>query len=134
MADRNGSLFRRVLRWADRFSDWAMRFGLLWEKTPESRSSALLFSVTRWDQRFFLPRVVAMRLPPSKPVSNRGEIRMLFEIENPPPRYSFILNPYRDVRLSKCPLCQRLTHGRKFALFIHLAKAHPVVLGKTCRY
>ncbi len=51
-----------------------------------------------------------------------------------PPRYSFILNPYRDVRVSKCPLCQRLTHGRKFALFIHLTKFHPTVLGKTCRY
>ena len=33
-----------------------------------------------------------------------------------PPRYSFILNPYADVRLSKCPRCQKLTYLRKFAL------------------
>jgi len=32
------------------------------------------------------------------------------------PRYKFILNPYDDFRLSKCPLCEKLTHMRKFAL------------------
>lgn len=51
-----------------------------------------------------------------------------------PPRYSFILNPYSDVRLSKCPRCQKLTHNRKFPLFIHIDKWGPLVLGKTCRY
>jgi hypothetical protein len=51
-----------------------------------------------------------------------------------PPRYSFILNPYTDVRLSKCPRCQKLTHLRKFALFIHIDKWGPMALGKTCRY
>jgi hypothetical protein len=51
-----------------------------------------------------------------------------------PPRYSFILNPYTDVRLSKCPKCDRLTHPRKFALFIHVDGWGPLVLGKTCRY
>jgi hypothetical protein len=51
-----------------------------------------------------------------------------------PPRYSFILNPYADVRLSKCPRCQKLTHLRKFALFIHIDKWGPMALGKTCRY
>src|SRR5262245_50405225 len=51
-----------------------------------------------------------------------------------PPRYSFILNSYTDVRLSKCPRCQKLTHLRKFALFIHIDKWGPMALGKTCRY
>jgi hypothetical protein len=50
------------------------------------------------------------------------------------PRYSLLLNPYSDVRLSKCPRCNRLTHPRKFALFIHVKDWGPLVLGKTCRY
>jgi hypothetical protein len=50
------------------------------------------------------------------------------------PRYSFILNPYRDVRLSKCPRCGRPMHPRKFALLIHVDKYGPLALGKTCRY
>ncbi len=51
-----------------------------------------------------------------------------------PPRYSFILNPYTSVRLSKCPQCSRPTHARKFALFIHIDKFGSLALGKTCRY
>ena len=37
-----------------------------------------------------------------------------------PQRYSLLLNSHEDVRLSKCPKCQKLTHLRKFALFIHI--------------
>ena len=51
-----------------------------------------------------------------------------------PPRYSFILNPYSDERLSKCPKCHRPTHLRKFALLIHIDEWGPMALGKTCRY
>ena len=51
-----------------------------------------------------------------------------------PPKYSFILNPYSDIRLSKCPKCDRPTHPRKFALLIHVGKSGALVLGKTCRY
>lgn len=51
-----------------------------------------------------------------------------------PPRYSFILNPYPDVRLSKCPLCRKPTFLRKFALFVHIDGWGPLALGKTCRY
>lgn len=51
-----------------------------------------------------------------------------------PPRYSFLLNPYPDVRLSKCPTCDRPTHPRKFALLIHADGWGPLVMGKTCRY
>ena len=51
-----------------------------------------------------------------------------------PPRYSFMLNPHADVRLSKCPKCQKATHLRKFALFIHIDGWGAMALGKTCRY
>jgi hypothetical protein len=51
-----------------------------------------------------------------------------------PPRYSFLLNPYTDVRLSKCPKCEKLTFLRKFALFIHIEGYGPLALGKTCRW
>ena len=51
-----------------------------------------------------------------------------------PPRYSFILNPYSGTRLSKCPKCDRPTHPRKFALFIHINDLGTTILGKTCRY
>src|SRR5690242_18500799 len=50
------------------------------------------------------------------------------------PQYAFMLNPYGDIRLSKCPQCGRSTHPRKFALLIHIAEYGPLVLGKTCRY
>jgi len=51
-----------------------------------------------------------------------------------PDRYSFLLNPYLDARLSKCPKCRRPTHTRKFALLIHAEGWGPLALGKTCRY
>jgi hypothetical protein len=51
-----------------------------------------------------------------------------------PPRYSFLLNPYPHERLSKCPICHKPTHPRKFALFIHINEWGPLALGKTCRY
>jgi hypothetical protein len=51
-----------------------------------------------------------------------------------PARYSFLLNPYNDVRLSKCPQCDRTTHLRKFPLVIHVDGWGMLVLGKTCRY
>lgn len=51
-----------------------------------------------------------------------------------PPRYSFILNRYPSERLSKCPRCRKLTHPRKFALFIHVTSWGPLTLGKTCVY
>jgi len=51
-----------------------------------------------------------------------------------PPRYSFILNPYSDVRLSKCPCCCRPMHPRKFALLIHVETFGPLAIGKTGRY
>jgi hypothetical protein len=51
-----------------------------------------------------------------------------------PPRYGFILNPHAGTRLSKCPQCERYTHPRKFAFFIHVDGWGPMALGKTCKY
>jgi hypothetical protein len=50
------------------------------------------------------------------------------------PRYRFALNPFPEVRWSRCPRCEQLTFNRKFPLLI-LVKGHAgLVLGKTCRY
>jgi hypothetical protein len=51
-----------------------------------------------------------------------------------PSKYVFVVNPYYDVRFSRCPQCRRATHYRKFALLIHLEGIGLRVLGKTCRY
>jgi hypothetical protein len=48
-------------------------------------------------------------------------------------RYSFLLNPFSDVRLSKCPQCDRLTHSRKFPLVIHVENWGRSYW-QTCRY
>ena len=51
-----------------------------------------------------------------------------------PARYCFLLNPWNDIRLSKCPQCRRATHTRKFSLLILIQGWGSIVLGKTCRY
>lgn len=50
------------------------------------------------------------------------------------PRYRFALNPFPEVRWSRCPRCEKLTHARKFPLLIHLDGMGLITLGKTCRY
>ena len=50
------------------------------------------------------------------------------------PRYRFFLNPYRDVRFSKCPQCSNKMGQRKLPLFIHIAPNQSLLLNKTCRY
>src|SRR3979490_2646446 len=50
-AERNGSALRRLLRSAERFNEAAIRLGSLEVKTPPSRVSASLCSVTSCDQR-----------------------------------------------------------------------------------
>lgn len=49
MAERNGSAFRRVLFSAERLSERAIAFGSLFVKTPRSKSSASLRSITLCD-------------------------------------------------------------------------------------
>src|SRR5215475_9550341 len=51
-----------------------------------------------------------------------------------PPRYSFILNPYPDMRVSRCPHCERKTGQRKLPLLIHFEPANLIALNYTCRY
>ena len=50
------------------------------------------------------------------------------------PKHFFFLNPYRDVRFTRCPKCQRLTKLRKFALLIHVDGFGLISLGKTSRF
>jgi hypothetical protein len=42
-----------------------------------------------------------------------------------PPAYGFVLNPYPDVRLSRCAFCQGKTGQRKLPLLIHIEKQMP---------
>jgi hypothetical protein len=51
-----------------------------------------------------------------------------------PPRYTFLLNPHRELRLSACPTCHRPTFLRKFALFIHIDGWGPHMLRRACKY
>jgi hypothetical protein len=51
-----------------------------------------------------------------------------------PPRYSFFLNPYSDVRFATCPKCRKRTLLRKVPLVIHVDPRNPVLINKTCRY
>jgi hypothetical protein len=51
-----------------------------------------------------------------------------------PPRYSFILNPYEDLRCSTCAKCEKATYPRKFTLQVDVEGYGPFVLGKTCKY
>ena len=51
-----------------------------------------------------------------------------------PPRYSFFLNLYTDVRFTSCPKCGNRTRQRKLPLVIHVDPRNPVAINKTCRY
>lgn len=50
------------------------------------------------------------------------------------PQYTLLLNPHADVKLSRCPKCERLTYPRKFAILIHVEPHGFCVQGKTCKY
>ncbi len=51
-----------------------------------------------------------------------------------PPRYSFVLNPYADAKISRCPLCGKKTGQRKVPLLIHVDPGYPIALNYTRRY
>ncbi|HEY1351940.1 MAG TPA: hypothetical protein VGF67_20155 [Ktedonobacteraceae bacterium] len=51
-----------------------------------------------------------------------------------PPRYRFFLNPYQDMRWTKCPQCETKMHQRKLPLVIHIDPMVMLALNKTCRY
>jgi len=51
-----------------------------------------------------------------------------------PPRYRFFLNPYQDVRFTRCPQCDTRTLLRKLPLVIHVDPMQILSLNKTCHY
>jgi len=51
-----------------------------------------------------------------------------------PPRYRFLLNPYRNRRFAVCPNCEERTKLRKVPLVIHVDPRNPVAINKSCRY
>jgi hypothetical protein len=53
---------------------------------------------------------------------------------NLPQQYNFVLNPYPDERVSRCPYCEQKTGQRKIPLFIHVDPDYPIALNYTCRY
>ncbi len=48
-----------------------------------------------------------------------------------PPRYRFFLNPYKDVRFTRCPQCDNKTRQRKLPLFVHVDPMQPLLLNNT---
>lgn len=50
------------------------------------------------------------------------------------PYYRFFLNPYQDMRFTRCPQCENKMHQRKLPLLIHVDPTYLVSLNKTCRY
>jgi len=51
-----------------------------------------------------------------------------------PPCYRFFLNPYQDMRWTRCPQCENKMHLRKLPLVIHVDPMYLLSLNKTCRY
>jgi hypothetical protein len=56
------------------------------------------------------------------------------QLSDLPAEYNFVLNPYPDQRLSRCPYCEGKTGQRKVPLFIHVDPGYPIALNYTCRY
>ena len=50
------------------------------------------------------------------------------------PKYNFVLNPYPDQRVSRCPFCEKKTGQRKLPLLIHVDPLNMIALNYTCRY
>ena len=50
------------------------------------------------------------------------------------PKYNFVLNPYPDLRVSRCPFCDKKPGQRKIPLLIHVDPMYLIALNYTCRY
>jgi hypothetical protein len=50
------------------------------------------------------------------------------------PRYNFSLNPYPELRFSRCPDCRKNTGQRKVPLLIHVDPKNLIALNYTNRY
>ena len=51
-----------------------------------------------------------------------------------PPKHGFVINPYPDMRITSCPMCERKAGQRKVPLLIHINPMHLIALNYTCRY
>ncbi len=51
-----------------------------------------------------------------------------------PSKYNFSLNPYPELRFSRCPDCQNKTGQRKLPLLIHIEPKNLIALNYTNRY
>ncbi len=51
-----------------------------------------------------------------------------------PPKYYFSLNPYPELRFTKCPVCETKTGQRKLPLMIHVYPEYFIALNYTNRY
>lgn len=51
-----------------------------------------------------------------------------------PPKHGFVINPYPDMRITSCPMCERKTRQWKIPLLIHINPMHLIALNYTCRY
>ena len=60
--------------------------------------------------------------------------KTMTQLGKQPPRYRFFLNPYEDMRFTRCPQCEGKTKLRKLPLVIHIDPMLPLALNKTCRY
>jgi hypothetical protein len=60
--------------------------------------------------------------------------RPLKRLGKQPPRYRFLLNPFRDRRYAICPNCDERTLLRKVPLVVHVDPINPVAINKSCRY
>ena len=47
-----------------------------------------------------------------------------------PPQYNFSLNPYPELRFSKCPVCEEKTGQRKLPLLIHVDPKNLIALNR----
>ena len=64
--------------------------------------------------------------------NDKNNVRKQFG--NLPPKYNFSLNPYAEMRFSRCPDCQNKTGQRKLPLLIHVAPQNLIALNYTNRY
>jgi hypothetical protein len=66
-------------------------------------------------------------------MANRKK-KTVTQLGKQPPQYRFFLNPYEDMRFTRCPQCDSKMHQRKLPLLIHIDPTYLLSLNKTCRY
>jgi hypothetical protein len=79
------------------------------------------------------PDVEAILLIPLRQAQSRPP-RSPTRLGKQPPRYRFLLNPFRDRRFAICPNCDGRTLLRKVPLVVHVDPINPVAINKSCRY